>query len=139
MAHCEESGKIEYVWVCIVLSRNWSLSLARSLTRFLSLARARARSLSLSLALALALALSRALSLSLQVEIARCLFTAVLLCDSAHFEALCGRAAVWVRARMYDHAVADAGAAAALRTDDPRVYSLEVLSLLALLVQKYTY
>jgi hypothetical protein len=96
-------------------------------------------SLSLSLYLALALALSRALSLSLQVETARCLFTAVLLCDSTHFEALCGRAAVWVRARMYEHAVADAGAAAALRTDDPRVYSLEVLSVLGLLVQKYIY
>jgi len=106
-----------------------------SLSLALSLSRSRSRSRSL----ACALSLSRARSLSLQVEIARCLFTAVLLCDSAHFEALCGRAAVWVRARMYEHAVADAGAAAALRTDDPRVYSLEVLSLLALLVQKYTY
>ncbi len=91
---------------------------------------------SLSLALSLALSRSLSLSLSLQVESARCLFTAVLLCDSAHFEALCGRAAAWVRARMYEHAVVDAGAAAALRTDDPRVYSLEVLSLLALLVQQ---
>ena len=96
-------------------------------------------SLSLALSLSRSLALSRSPPLSLEVESARCLFTAVLLCDSAHFEALCGRAAAWVRARMYEHAVVDAGAAAALRTDDPRVYSLEVLSLLALLVQKYTY
>ncbi len=114
-------------------SQRCTSAMSRILTLSLSL------SLSLSLALALALALSRALSLSLQVETARCLFTAVLLCDSAHFEALCGRAAVWVRARMYEHAVADAGAAAALRTDDPRVYSLEVLSVLGFLVQKHIY
>ena len=52
-------------------------------------------------------------------------FTAVLLLDPNHFEALCGRAAVWVRTREYTRAVEDAGAAAAINHQDARVHSLD--------------
>jgi len=62
---------------------------------------------------------------SARVEDARRCFTAALLYDPEHFESLCGRAAVWVRMREYERAVADTGVASALNRSDARVHSLE--------------
>ena len=60
-----------------------------------------------------------------RVEAARTSFTAALLCEPNHFEALIGRAAVWVRMREYARAVQDASTASAIDDGDARVHSVE--------------